>query len=79
MVGGTAPQPAFATDRLRDYTDGRDDSSSSRIRSRSLSVHNRPPGMEEVTPTGRRRKSLCYIGSSLSEPTNVLNASGGKF
>ena len=79
LVGAAAPQPSFVMDRLRGYTDGRDDNSSSRIRSHSLSVHNKPPVIEEVTSTRRRRKSLCYIGSSMSKPTNVLNASGGKF
>ena len=66
----------FAVDGSMDFTDGRDDnlSSDGRGRSRSFSMQGKPPDIEQVT--GKRRKSLCYIGSSKSEPINVLNASG---
>lgn len=69
--------PQFAVDGSRDFTDGRDDNlSSGGRRSRSFSMQTKPPDIEQVT--GKRRKSLCYIGSSKSEPINVLNASGKK-
>lgn len=81
MMGMAAPQMTFAVDRSRDFSDGRDDSSpSNRTRSRSFSMQrHKPLDIEQVTSTGRRRKSLCNIGSSMSDPINVLNASGEKF
>ena len=70
--------PQFVMDGSRDFTDGNDNlSSGGRGRSRSYSMQGKPPDIEEMT--GKRRKSLCYIGSSKSEPINVLNASGKKY
>ena len=68
--------PQFAVNGSRDFTDGRDNdlSSSGRARSHSYSMQGKRPDIEQVT--GKRRKSLCHIGSSKSEPINVLNASG---
>ena len=81
VMGMAAPQMTFAVDRSRDFSDGRDDSSpSNRTRSRSFSMQqHKPLDIEQVTSTGRRRKSLCNIGSLMSDPINVLNASGKKF
>lgn len=74
LMGPVAPRPTLTAD----FTDGRDDDglAGSRVRSRSFSVQGKPPDIEQVT--GKRRKSLCYIGSSKSDPINVLNASGEK-
>ena len=64
-----------ALNRPSDFTDGRDNNLSGvRGRSRSFSMQGKPPELEQVT--GKRRKSLCYIGTSKSDPINVLNASG---
>ena len=81
VMGMAAPQMTFAVDRSRDFSDGRDDSSpSNRTRSRSFSMQrHKPLDIEQVTSTGRRRKSLCNIGTSMSDPINVLNALGEKF
>ena len=70
-----ANSDTLALNRSSDFTDSRDDNLSSvRGRSRSFSMQGKPPEIEQVA--GKRRKSLCYIGTSKSEPTNVLNASG---
>lgn len=70
VVGSLAP---FLMGEL----DSRDDGEySCHTRSRSVSVHAKPVMSNSEQVTGKRRKSLCYIGTSKSEPTNVLNASG---
>ena len=77
MMAAAAPQLTFAMDKSRDFTDSsrnEDSSSSSRGRSRSFSIQDKRPNVEQVT--GKRRTSLCYIGSSKSDPVNVLNATG---
>jgi len=67
--------PSFPMEGSTDFTD--DNSSSVRGRSRSFS-QTKPPVLNTEQVTGKRRKSLCVIGTSKSEPTNVLNASGKK-
>ena len=71
------PSVTHPTTNSPDFADLRGDMGRTRASSFGA-TQSRPTALntDQNQVSGKRRKSLCNIGSSKSEPTNVLNAAG---